>query len=83
VLGILDHPAQCIPSVYPLKPKGMLLCENLKYQSFHAHHLRHLFHPVEEKVTEEYPLSFTILMNFGINGKGHVFTLSVTDIHYE
>lgn len=73
VLGILDHTAQCVPSVYPLKPKGMLLCENLKYQSFHAHHLRNVLYPVDEQVKEEYPLSFTILMNFGINGKGHVF----------
>lgn len=78
LLGKFKDVGQCVPFVYPLKPKGKLLCTRYAAMNLlEMHQQRSRYHRFIDRSDEtssgEYPLSFQILMNFGINGKGHVF----------
>ncbi|VDI30317.1 Hypothetical predicted protein [Mytilus galloprovincialis] len=78
LLGKFKDVGQCVPFVYPLKPKGKLLCTRYAAMNLlEMHEQRSRYHRFidrgDETSSGEYPLSFQILMNFGINGKGHVF----------
>ncbi|OWF56042.1 uncharacterized protein LOC110452384 [Mizuhopecten yessoensis] len=64
----------CSKNYFPAQMNKILFCSTTKTEEFgHSHRGRSSFGEDHHTKASVFPLSFQVIMNFGFNGKGHIF----------
>lgn len=77
ILILSNEPSRsptCSQKKFPAQMNKILFCDvNQNMDAGHSHRGRSSLGDEPHMKTSVFPLSFQVLMNFGINGKGHIF----------
>jgi hypothetical protein len=68
----MDEMAMCSKKIFPYNQNVIKHCHNPIHDHFHEHRARNVPTHAKPNVETKIPLSFQILINFGINGEGHI-----------